>query len=312
MVRTRKGATTGTSPEATREPHQATAPSQENQEAITTNTGGAKPARGQKRKSTVNPAGKATQSSKKAKQSKHAEPESSGEDTAPSKPRLTTPDLEFDYDHSQLRDPRPTPGRKRRPRLDGMEVTEEFKARFYVPKPEKPKGRLNAFQKNEIFRQECFLDPSEHFHALYICHKKGRHGSPTYDSAGFQLDWAKVDDWMKPKAYSKSRIVGGMEKRLEKGRQERRDMFSIFFVDDGKGPSQHDIDFDPNLDHYVKDHVSKDLGVPWHQIGPKELKTWEEKGFSKQEFEKWWKKPNDEERKRMLKMLSGASLRKNL
>jgi hypothetical protein len=29
--------------------------------------------------------------------------------------RLSTPDLEFDYDRSQLRDPRPTQGRKARP-----------------------------------------------------------------------------------------------------------------------------------------------------------------------------------------------------
>jgi hypothetical protein len=38
------------------------------------------------------------------------------DDAQQSKPRLTTPDPEFDYDRSQLRDPRPTPGRKARPR----------------------------------------------------------------------------------------------------------------------------------------------------------------------------------------------------
>ena len=40
------------------------------------------------------------------------------EDLEQRKPRLTTPDLEYDYDRSQLRDPRPTPGRRARPRWD--------------------------------------------------------------------------------------------------------------------------------------------------------------------------------------------------
>jgi hypothetical protein len=66
------------------------------------------------------------------------------------------------------------------------------------------------------------------------------------------------------------------------------------------------------VEHYVKDHVSKDLGVPWHQIGVAEVKAWREKGFQPVRFEEWWKKPNAEERKRWMKMMEGASLRRNL
>ncbi|XXH01282.1 hypothetical protein Hte_007637 [Hypoxylon texense] len=222
-------------------------------------------------------------------------------------PRLTTPDLEFDYDRSQLRDPRPTPGRVKRPRRGKYELTEEFKRRFYIPEPPKPKGRLNSIQKDKLYTEKTLLDPSETFHDLYVCHRKGRNGSPTYDSAGFRLDWKKVDDWMKPRAYNKSSIVKGMSKALERHAREEREIYDIFFVD-GKGP-----DYEPtHVMNYLKDHVSKDLGVPWHQIGPKQLVEWEKRGFPKQRAEDWWREPNKIERDRMSKMLGGASLRKDV
>lgn len=59
------------------------------------------------------------------------------------KPRLTTPDIEFEYDRSQLRDPRTTPGRNAKPRYDEIDILEGLRAeislKFHVPKPERPK-----------------------------------------------------------------------------------------------------------------------------------------------------------------------------
>ncbi|KAM0820158.1 hypothetical protein AB5N19_05977 [Seiridium cardinale] len=242
-----------------------------------------------------------------AKRSKKSvsKPEEDKADNIEPKPRLTTPDLEFDYDRSQLRDPRPTPGRVKRPRMSY--ASEEWKSQFSIPKPEKPKGRLSRAQKDELDKQERLMDPSATFHHLYVCHRKGRDGSPTYDEAGFQLDWEKVNDWFKPRPYSRSSAVRGMEGRLKRGEAERRTMFDIFFVD-GKAPATHDAD----VTNYMRDYVSKDLGIPWHQIGPEQLKIWREKGFEKVEADEWWRPPNDEERKRMLNMLSGGSMRKNL
>ncbi|KAK9781549.1 hypothetical protein SCAR479_01420 [Seiridium cardinale] len=242
-----------------------------------------------------------------AKRSKKSvsKPEEDKADNIEPKPRLTTPDLEFDYDRSQLRDPRPTPGRVKRPRMSY--ASEEWKSQFSIPKPEKPKGRLSRAQKDELDKQERLMDPSATFHHLYVCHRKGRDGSPTYDEAGFQLDWEKVNDWFKPRPYSRSSAVRGMEGRLKRDEAERRTMFDIFFVD-GKAPATHDAD----VTNHMRDHVSKDLGIPWHQIGPEQLKIWREKGFEKVEADEWWRPPNDEERKRMLNMLSGGSMRKNL
>ena len=64
---------------------------------------------------------------------------------------------------------------------------------------------------------------------------KGPNGSPTYDKAGFELDYDKVADWMKPKSYNKGSMVRGMERLLEKTRQETKRMAEIFF-EKGEGP----------------------------------------------------------------------------
>jgi hypothetical protein len=224
------------------------------------------------------------------------------------RPRLTTPDLEFDYDKSQLRDPRETPGRVKRPRHEGMELSHEWKSQFYIPEPKKPSGRLNAEQKDALFGEKALLDPSETFHDLHVCHKKGPDGSPTYDSAGFQLDWHKVDRWMKPKPYNKRAMIRGMERSVDKAQKDNRQMSEIFF-EDGKPP----IGVDNHIyEHYMKDHVSKDLGIPIHQIATAHFRDWEQKGFTKPNAKLWWHEPNGEEKNRALKMLCGASLRKDL
>jgi hypothetical protein len=76
-------------------------------------------------------------------------------------------------------------------------VNEQLEATRYTPKPEQPKGRLSRVEKDELFRDESRMNPLASFHDLYKCLDKGRDGSPTYDEAGFQLDFDKVARWMK-------------------------------------------------------------------------------------------------------------------
>ncbi|KAF3059612.1 hypothetical protein GL218_04832 [Daldinia childiae] len=261
--------------------------------------------RGSKRKSTDSQSSSRPKRGKQADVSDTEEPEEIPDEKH--KPRLTTPDLEFDYDHSQLRDPRSTPGRVRRPRWESFDMPEGFKERFYVPKPGRPKGQTKAAREHSLDEQKSLLDPSEPSHDLYVCHKKGRKGSPTYDVAGFQLDWEKVDSWMHPPAYTKSGVVDRMEKVINKMEREEREMFKIFFVD-GKPPDAEST----MVVEYLQDHVSKDLDVPWHQIGPKHLVEWEKRGFPKQKAGKWWREPNEMEECRMMKMSTGADYRKDL
>ncbi|OBW64789.1 MAG: Adenine nucleotide alpha hydrolases-like protein [Aureobasidium pullulans] len=228
------------------------------------------------------------------------------------KPRLTTPDLEFEYDRSQLRDSRPTPGRIARPRYDKFSLSEDlnqhFENDFYVPKPERPPGRLDRVQKDELFVEQSRLDPRAAFHDLHKCLDKGPNGSPTADNAGFQLDYEKVQDWDRPQPYNKRAMIRGMDRAVDKARSEEDQIFDVFFVD-GERP-------DDNASHiakdYVKDLISKDLNVPWHQINPDHAKQWEKQGFKKVVFKDWWKEPTQEERRRFSNMLKGAALRKDL
>lgn len=148
-------------------------------------------------------------------------------------PSFSTQDLEFDYDRSQLRDPRATPGRRSRPRYGRFDCPEDLKrylqATRKISVPTKPRGRLNRSQKDELFRDECRMNPFESFHDIYHCYDKGPRGSPTYDEAGFQIDYFKVVAWMKPKAYNKKSTMRNMDRGTEKDRKEREQMFSLFF-----------------------------------------------------------------------------------
>ncbi|KAI0848778.1 hypothetical protein F5Y00DRAFT_262247 [Daldinia vernicosa] len=276
----------------------------ESSSKATAKTSKATATKGRKRKPTDSQSSSRPKRGRRAKASNTQEPEEVPDEKR--KPRLTTPDLEFDYDRSQLRDPRPTPGRVRRPRWEDFDMPEGFKERFYIPEPENPKGRTKAIREYNRREQKDLLDPREAFHDLYVCLEKGPEGSPTYDAAGFQLDWEKVDSTMHG-SYTRSGVVNAMENVVDRMECEERDMFKMFFVD-GKPPDAEST----TVLQYLQDHVSKDLGVPWHQIGSNYLVEWEKRGFPKQKAGKWWREPNGMEERRMMKMESGASLRKDL
>ncbi|KAF2009403.1 hypothetical protein BU24DRAFT_497048 [Aaosphaeria arxii CBS 175.79] len=228
------------------------------------------------------------------------------------KPRLRTPDIEYNYDRSKLRDQRATPGRVKRPRYEDMNIPDDvlgyFELNFTIPKEEKPKGRTNARQENELFKRNALLNPLTTFHDLYRCHEKGRQGSPTYDGAGYQLDWEKVNRWMKPQAYNKDRMVRNMDKALDKSEKEEALLFRVFFKDKKK----LGLDDPYYIKGFVKDHISKDLSIPFHQIGPDEIMKWRDEGFERKSFKEWWKEPNEEELTRIENMEEGGSLRKDL
>ncbi|KAK2674306.1 hypothetical protein RAB80_009290 [Fusarium oxysporum f. sp. vasinfectum] len=92
-----------------------------------------------------------------------------------SKPTLTEKELKFDFDHSQIRDPRATPGRIKRPRYEERELSEEFLSKFHIPK-----------------HRNKHTYPLYSFYDLHRCHRKGPDGSLTYDSAGFNSTMRKL------------------------------------------------------------------------------------------------------------------------
>jgi hypothetical protein len=164
-------------------------------------------------------------------------------------------------------------------------------------------------QKDRLYIEASLLNPFTTFHATYRCREKGRDGSPTYDEAGFELDWEKVNETLKPQAYNKKKIVRGMENAVSRIQRERDEMFRCFFVE-GHWPDELRT---PNnlIEDFLKDQVSKDLGVLHHQVGPETLKQWRERGFQPVRFEEWWKEPNEEERKRMRRLSGGKAIRKD-
>ncbi|KAI5248604.1 hypothetical protein E4T43_01249 [Aureobasidium subglaciale] len=246
-----------------------------------------------------------------SKDVKKTRTESSEDKPKGGKPRLTTPDIEFDYDRSQLRDPRPTPGRVRRPKYTDMECPEDLKKKFEteyeIPKPEKPPGRLNAFQKNALYCEEAKMNPFAFSHDKQIMEEKGPDGSPTYDQAGFEIDYEKYINGTS-RTYNKKSMIRNMDKAVDKAKSEEEQIFDLFFLPNEKP----DEDRARWVKDYIKDQVSKDLDVPWHQVQPEHLKQWREKGFERVAFKDWWKDPTEIEQKRMENMTMGSVFRKDL
>ena len=209
---------------------------------------------------------------------------------------------------SGIRDTRATPGRMVPPRSGSPNAyrpeTDPPSMKSLSPEQPKKKKRMSYAEQDRDFKRQALKDPNHPFHDMHKCYKKGPRGRPTYDGAGFQLDYDKVADRMKPRAYNKKSMVDGMEKHLKKVEQERAKMAAIFFVD-GKGPGNK---FDTN-ERYWCDKVSKDLDVPWHKVDSKTFEEWENKGFEKQSAEDW-EEVSEEDRKRMNRMGQGSLLRK--
>jgi hypothetical protein len=111
----------------------------------------------------------------------------------------------------------------------------------------------------------------------------------------------------KPQAYNKQKIMNRINRALERTDQEIFDLFFVAKWDDGTGSPDSVTVLD-----FVKNQVSKDLNVPWHQITTEQVQVWRSKGFEPVEFPTWWKKPNEEEDMKMSNMHMGCILRKEL
>ncbi|THY28153.1 hypothetical protein D6D01_03976 [Aureobasidium pullulans] len=210
--------------------------------------------------------------------------------TGTEKPRLTTP-----YNKT-------TP-------LDDFSCPDDLKAKykteFEVRKPDRPS---HASQEYELYDNEALMNPLSSHREKTLMGSKGPGGSTTYDTAGFEIDYQKlVDGTNQP--MTKHEMISNMDRSIEKDEKEKKEMFELFFL-----PDEHPED-DPlghEIENFVKDQVSKDIGVPWHQIGPKHVEQWLQKGHEKVAFKSWWKDPNEEEMERMDNMTCGCVFRKDL
>jgi len=110
---------------------------------------------------------------------------------------------------------------------------------------------------------------------------------------------------MEPQTYNKGKIMRGMDRAVNKAQKDAKKMAAIFFV---KGEAPERPEYCEGTD-YWKDRVSKDLNVPWHRIEVEHFEEWQKKGFKKArkgEYETF----SEAEENRMMRLMSGASLRK--
>lgn len=112
---------------------------------------------------------------------------------------------------------------------------------------------------------------------------------------------------MKPQRYNKKKMIRDMDKHFDEAEKKKKTAFDYFFVE-GYHPDKNNA---LKVENIIKDVVSKDLGVLYHQIGPQHFKQWREQGHEPVKFEEWWKESTEEDSKRMWKMIKGGSLRKD-
>lgn len=131
---------------------------------------------------------------------------------------------------------------------------------------------------------------------VQVCLRKGPQGSPTYDEAGYELDFDYV-----LKASRRPRRLGkrGMEK-LRQDRKQGERKRELMEVTDEQARKFYMGAMD--------NKVAKDLGIAYHEVGIEEYEEWHKKGFRRKEGE--LENLDDEERKRLDKLVPGCALRK--
>ncbi|QDS74932.1 hypothetical protein FKW77_004360 [Venturia effusa] len=150
----------------------------------------------------------------------------------------------------ERRDRRPTPGRNHAAVADpkirdnlgndpDLIAREIAKIDDRIASEPRRRGPKSAYVKDLEFKRQVWADPNDHFHSLYVCFAKGPKGSPTYDDNGFELDYQKVAEWMKPTSVASIRMTPGKLKKQQahfaKLNEEQREMTKIFW-EEGAAP----------------------------------------------------------------------------
>lgn len=143
-------------------------------------------------------------------------------------------------------------------------------------------GRSNNPARQQWENDQCLNDPNKTFHCLHLCYRRGPNGPPTYDSAGFQLDYQKVVKWFCPMPEKRaSRRMGWirMLQASEKKEQETQTIISLFFRESER-PERRVESTDIVMDA-IRDRVSKDLGIMLHEVGLPQIRDWDRMRFPK-------------------------------
>ncbi|KAL1382630.1 hypothetical protein HDK64DRAFT_54007 [Phyllosticta capitalensis] len=171
--------------------------------------------------------------------------------------------------------------------------------------PPKKKGRYNNPERLKWEEEQPLVDPNNSDHAYHLCASRGPDGPPTYDRAGYLLDYEKSLAFTRPTSYNKTSIVNGMDRAVNRSTKEQEQMAKLFFE---PGAVPEDAGIRPTEANHWRDRVSKDLGVPWHEVGVERFQEWDRKGFPKAKKDEY-KNFDQEESERMMSLLKGGRYR---
>ena len=76
-------------------------------------------------------------------------------------------------------------------------------------------------------------------------------------------------------------MIRGMGRAIKKSESEEKQIHTLFFRE---VPNDADGTFRRVTD-YIKDQISKDLDIPWHQKTPDQVKLWRDRGFEPVRYE---------------------------
>ena len=131
--------------------------------------------------------------------------------------------------------------------------------------------------------------------------RKGLHGSPTYDKLGYELDKEYIIKHTSNRQGSGRSAWGKKAMNdFEQKRKDRKRKAEILF---GKGAEDGSI----LVEDAWGDHVAKDLGRAFHDVGMEEYEEWKRKRFKvdAEEFEDLSK----EEKERLMDLATGSAMR---
>jgi hypothetical protein len=167
------------------------------------------------------------------------------------------------------------------------------------------KVRKSASEKEQEYTDFVMKHEGHTFHELHVCYAKGPNGSPTYDKSGFELDYEKVAEWMKPVTRKQLKASVNSKGFLQSIEEDKK-KYKMFFGD------TYDGECSPLVLDVARDKISKTFGIPYHKVGMAEFEEWERRGFPKENYEEVAAliTPGSEIMKRMMRLATGSALRK--
>lgn len=124
---------------------------------------------------------------------------------------------------------------------------------------------------------------------------RGPRGAPVYDEMGFELDFERCTGGPR----SKQAILNACDRSLERSAKARDIKSRVIGAK---------VDDSSMMEQAWNDRVSRDLGIPFHMVGPEQFEEWQNKGFkaSRKEIEEVLK----QDRERLDVLMKGSALRK--